>query len=551
MQETIDFKYIEKIIDKYTKPYKTNRSIVEDIDFECTENVEDVFQDRVVKGKNLNFLPVLDTLEEDNEFFLNHSSSFERCSPEAVYDSINESQPANENSFQDDMPCKEDNNKCSVGNKSVIISASYFYHNVYKHIRSKYVFKCCNGIVNIYNKQEGRFKQLGDIALKTIIRDDWDDETQAKLTKGAVSDIIDRLKTDSSLQANIDDFNPYEHLTNMQNGVLNLKTGERLNHSQEYNFNYCVQANYTPNPKGGSYLIKFIKTCTDSNPEKERQLQQMIGYAISSLYTGKKASVLIGKPHSGKSLLLSLTTSVIGSDFVSHVPLHKLSNEFILAHIHNKRANICNEINDQALSNLDTFKSIVGNDEMVACYKGKDHFSFQSKIKLMFSGNEMASLKKLDKTSAFFDRLIFLTFNYTVPEAQRDHNLKDKLIKYDKDYFVWWAMEGARRLLEQNYVFSECKESNEFKKKYISEQNHVKDFVNIYCLKGPEHKIHLTCLHDEYLQYCKNNCFLPFPREKFFAEISKEDVEKCKFRVDGSNALWGYKGIKVTSTPVM
>jgi len=413
----------------------------------------------------------------------------------------------------------------------------------FKAMIRKYKFKCLNEQIFVYAEQEGRYIKLSDSKFKSVIREGWDEQIQMKLTKNNVAEIIERLKTEPTIQIEDNYFNCYPNLMNFRNGVLNLKTGEFKNHSPKYRFTSCIQADYYRNPPGGRTFDNFLKTSLQTDPGKEAMLQEIVGYMFSEFCSAKKAPMIIGQPHSGKSTLNRVISELIGKDQVANVQLHRLHERFVLSHLSTKKVNICSEISDEALSNIEIFKAITGNDELVAEYKGKDHFTYRSKIKLLFSGNSMPVLKNRDAASAFFDRIIVVNLNYSVPEKDRDHLLESKLLRDDRSYIVSWAVEGIMRLMQNNFIFSETTESLDYKRAHLIEQNHVSDFIKSYCCFSPEYKIHQIDLYEAYLTYCNANCFIPRYRTALFSELSDLVVVRKKFRLNGSKPLWGFEGV--------
>jgi putative DNA primase/helicase len=436
----------------------------------------------------------------------------------------------------------EQKNNGKSGNKKSKVKKAVAY-DIFKTLLERHVFKCCNGQMLVYSEAEGRYMHLSENQLKILIRSGWNEEIQEKLSRNVMIEVTERLFTEPSIQVQEDYFNRNIHLMNFLNGVLDLETDEFMEHSPEYGFTHCIQADYKFNPKYGQTYKKFISTAMEDNNDKERHLQEVVGYILSEFYTAKKVPMIIGKPHSGKSTLNRIISSLLGGEQVANVPLHRLHERFILAHLSTKKVNICSEISDEALSNIEIFKAITGNDELVAEYKGKDHFTYKSKIKLLFSGNCMPALKNQDITTAFFDRLTFINFNYTVPEEDRDHDLERKLLEEDREYIIYWAVKGIKRLMNNNFVFSESDESVRYKEKYIAEQNHIDDFIMGNCLLGKQYRIHSRDIYSGYLSYCYLNCITPLSKDKFFSEISKQEIIKKKFRLSDKNPLWGYIGI--------
>lgn len=497
-------------------------------------------------------------IEESEEFFNDYASGLSMETVEAVIPEEDEGiyDFSDYMKASDDIPLEElpdadfselelleDGQKGNTDTtKEKVNSTAY---KVFKMLCGRYNFKCWNEQIYVYNGKQGRYIYLSDSKLKVLIRQGWDEKIQEKLSKYVIAEIVERLKTEPSFQVDDDYFNCYDYLMNFRNGVLNLITGKFLKHSPKYGFTHCVQAEYYFEPEGGQTFVRFIRTAMQGDVQKERHLQEIVGYILSEFHKAKKVPMLIGAPNSGKSTLNSVISALTGSEHVANVPLHRLHERFIAAHLSTKKINICSEINDEALSNIESFKAITGNDELMAEYKGKDHFSYKSKIKLLFSGNSMPKLKNSDVTSAFFSRLTFVNFNYTVPEGERDLGLEDKLLTNDRSYIVAWAVEGIKRLMKKNFVFSESQESIEYKKRYIIEQNNTLDFIKSNCILQEGARVHMRDIYDEYIRYCYQNCFNPFGKDQFFSEIEKQRVSKEKFRMNGSKPLWGYKGIAI------
>lgn len=99
------------------------------------------------------------------------------------------------------------------------------------------------------------------------------------------------------------------------------------------------------------------------------------------------------------------------------------------AELFKSKLNISAEMDENgSIKATDVIKTLTGSDLLTAEKKGKDPFQFYGKTKLVAAGNYMPLLNKLDGTSAFTDRILFLMFNNTIPEEKRDKSLMDKLM---------------------------------------------------------------------------------------------------------------------------
>ncbi|WP_019912430.1 primase-like DNA-binding domain-containing protein [Paenibacillus sp. HW567] len=87
-----------------------------------------------------------------------------------------------------------------------------------------------------------------------------------------------------------------------------------------------------------------------------------------------------------------------------------------------------------------------------------------------------------------------------------------------------------------------------FKERYISQLNNVQEFVRDRCITDAideEIKVHRKQLYPAYLNFCHENGLRPVSKAEFYVEIEKLGVKACKFRMNGSDPLWGYRGMQL------
>lgn len=119
--------------------------------------------------------------------------------------------------------------------------------------------------------------------------------------------------------------------------------------------------------------------------------------------------VLIGLPHTGKSVWLSIWRALIGNDHTSSMSLNQIgSNRFMTAELFKSQLNITSELDENGkIQGTSVIKAVTGGDLLTAERKGENSFHFYGRTKLVAAGNYMPPINKLDGTSAFTDRLHF------------------------------------------------------------------------------------------------------------------------------------------------
>ena len=359
-----------------------------------------------------------------------------------------------------------------------------------------------------------------------------------------ITDLVKKIKQDPDLVIKYEELNRNNNLINVKNGVVDIQTGNIYSHNRYYNFDYVINANYIPyeNYKLSAF-DKFVNTSLEGNSEKITILLEIMGYLVSGYTSAKKAFFLVGVPHSGKSMISRVITYMIGEGNVSNVPLQRMHEKFLLSELSSHKVNIAAEIGSSDLKNIEVFKSIVGNDALVAEFKNKDPFKFKPTIKLLFCGNQLPSIYDSEATSAFMDRLTFLIFSNSVPEHERDLNLEEKIIR-EIDGIFTESVFALMKLRERNFIFTQTNDEFDVLTEYKNSQNHISDFVEEYCIINKNNNVYVEEIKNAYENYCYKNLLTPYKQDKFNNYILNinSGIVKKKFRKNGQNK-WGYIGI--------
>lgn len=392
---------------------------------------------------------------------------------------------------------------------------------------------CPEKLVSSLLDQEGYFYQLG---VKEI------------------RDICVKILWDPSAQFPVNNFNSYPGKINTYGGIIDYIDGTVSEHSEEMLYTYSVNAKYLEDPALISCptFENFCNTSlaaleTEDDKEtvvaqKRTLLLEMIGYICCDSCDGKCALFLKGEGDSGKSVLASFVTKLFDPGLVSNIQLNKLSSRFNVAELYGKKLNVAGEMQGKPLSEIATFKSITGSDDLSAERKGKDPFSFKPRCKLLFSGNCLPSTTENDTTKAFVNRLVVLLFNHSIPKERQDKELLNKLWE-ERDSIFTLAVHALRDLHFRNYQFTIPDESREFLNSFLDRGNSLRAFLQDCCVLGAEERTYNTDLLAAYNKYCLTNGLDLFTRNKLMDMLSGiPGVSMRRFRMDGQNR-WGHIGI--------
>jgi len=158
-----------------------------------------------------------------------------------------------------------------------------------------------------------------------------------------------------------------------------------------------------------------------------------------------------------------------------------------------------------------------GEDYITGERKHKDPFSFKPYARFMYSCNDIPK-NYGDRSEAFYRRLIIIRFSKPVPEDRRDLDLKEKLAA-ERDGILAWAIAGLKRLIAQNYQFSETERTKAEVNRYKVESNSVLSFAEECCALDEKAECLRQELYDEYKVYCEESGLSPMSNRRFNREL--------------------------------
>lgn len=410
---------------------------------------------------------------------------------------------------------------------------------------------CVDGMLYLYQARHGYFEEISEQKLAILARESIPESLDKSLSRVAMMDVYHRLRSSPSIQVDLESLDQNVNIINFKNGVYDCQNDELVNHSPAWLLSSYINADFlkiTEKDWENSRFKQFLHQCTGGNTQKIASLQEVTAYIISNHTRAKKFFVLLGVPHSGKSVWLTLWQSLIGKKHTSSMSLNQLcNNRFMLAELVGARLNISAEMNEKGfLKGIEVIKAVTGGDLITGERKGGHPFHFYAKTKLVAAGNHMPIPEGLDGSNAFVDRILFLMFEDQVSERDRDRDLITYLIE-EREIIVQWALEGLKRLSYNNLIFTESVAASAFRAAYSDQKNSVSSFVHEMCELSPDDSTfreHRKTLLTSYRSYCHLNCLKGVSDVDFFNQLAGMGLHQGKFRKAGSAPLRGFIGIR-------
>jgi putative DNA primase/helicase len=253
----------------------------------------------------------------------------------------------------------------------------------------------------------------------------------------------------------------------------------------------------------------FRRYLNEVLPEQELQniLAEFFGYIFTKHLKLEKALLLFGTGANGKSVLFDILNALLGKANITNFSLSDLLQEYNRALIANKLLNYGSEIN--AGTTRDVFKNLVSCEPIAARLKYGNSFTMTDYAKLCFNCNELP--RDIEQTNAYFRRLLIVRFQVTIPEAEQDKTLANKIIEKELSGVFNWILEGLRRLLK-NERFTESEIVASEVENYRKESDSAAMFIEEMCFQKVSDKDRATFLktiYGDYKSFCQDFGFRP------------------------------------------
>jgi len=257
-----------------------------------------------------------------------------------------------------------------------------------------------------------------------------------------------------------------------KDGIINIITDEKRPHRWQDYLNNIIPHKYTPNAK-----CPVWNRCLDDwfeTDDKKLALQEFFGYILLSHTAFKKALLLLGESNTGKSVPCEVATMMVGSEFTASLLPEKMDDPNFTAVLKNKKLNKVTEISTDSKIADGGFKQIISGESIQVNEKYVNVENIVPTAKHMFATNVLPIIT--DQSEGVFNRLLIIKFNKVVEKDKQDTELLDKL-KEEIDGIVSWAVEGAKRLTNNNGKFTIVEESVQLLREYRLSQNPILSFI--------------------------------------------------------------------------
>jgi putative DNA primase/helicase len=239
------------------------------------------------------------------------------------------------------------------------------------------------------------------------------------------------------------DFDQDPWLLNVQNGIIDLRTGELRPHEPQAMLTKIAGTYYDPEADCPLWL-RFLDRIFDGNPELIDFLQGAVGYSLTGNTIEQCLYFLYGSGANGKSTFTGAVQDMLG-DYAQKTRaetfLQKHSDQIPedVARLAGVRFALAAELTGGHL-NESLVKDLTGGDRLAARFLHHNTFEFKPVVKLWLYGNAKPTIS--ETTEGIWRRVRLVPFTVIIPENERDGKLPEKL-RTELPGILAWAVRGC------------------------------------------------------------------------------------------------------------
>lgn len=336
--------------------------------------------------------------------------------------------------------------------------------------------------------------------------------------------LLSLAETQPDLVAAADAFDTDPWLFNTRSGMLDLQNDRTFPHDPALLVTKVAPVDYDHAahcPTWDSFLSRVL----GGRADLIRYLQKAVGYSLTG-DTGEQCLFLLyGQGANGKSTFLTTLMGILHS-YARQLPMdsllvkqtHQIPND--IAALRGVRFVSAVEADDGARMAESLIKQMTGQDKIAARFLHGEWFEFTPHFKLWLATNHKPVIRGCDE--AIWRRVRLIPFTVTIPAAERDHHLAEKL-KNEWPGILNWAVEGCRLWREEG--LNPPQDVVAATDEYRGEMDILGDFVAQRCVLNPLASTVVADSYRAYENWCIDTAERPITKRTFVSRMRERGLQ--------------------------
>ena len=304
-------------------------------------------------------------------------------------------------------------------------------------------------------------------------------------TKRCIDAVAALARTEPGISVSQSDFDTHPWLLNVQNGVLDLRSGELRPHDPALRITQLANVAYDPDARSELWE-RFIRDVTCADDEIANFLQQAFGLALTGDVSDEVLICHSGGGCNGKSTALEAVAAMMG-DYAAVAPPGLFtarnfdSHPTEIAALHGKRFVTAIEQEANRALRESLVKSLTGGDTIRTRRMREDFWEMKPTWKIHIAYNRAPRLTGTDDGIRRRLRVVPWAASF---KDHPDLTVKERLIgEAERPGILAWCLEGLRRRLAVGRLESPAAVMIATDE-YIDDEDLVGRFIADRCIEG-------------------------------------------------------------------
>lgn len=301
----------------------------------------------------------------------------------------------------------------------------------------------------------------------------------------------------------------HHHLINVQNGTIDLRTGELRPHSREDYLTTITEIVYDSTAQAPRWA-QFLPEVFANDMELVSYVQRAVGYSLTGATKEQCFFLLFGDGENGKGRFLSVLRR-LGGDAAQTTAITTLTAKReigtstpALAKLSRARIVTAGEPDEEMRFSEATIKAITGEEDIEVRALYEAPFEYKPKFKVWVHVNPKPKIKSTDHAFWRRPKLIpfLVTFDGKENNPKPDKDLDEKL-NAEIPGILAWAVEGAKIWYQSG--LGGCKMVDDAISDYRKDSDHVGQFVEDTYSPKKDGFVPNAQFYNAYVQWCDEN----------------------------------------------
>ncbi|MFB6255918.1 MAG: DUF5906 domain-containing protein, partial [Haloplanus sp.] len=328
----------------------------------------------------------------------------------------------------------------------------------------------------VYDAESGTYNRSGKPRAGELLESNLGEH----YSRSEKREVIDRIQERNHVkrsELNADDED--DPLLCAGNGVVNLRTGDLLDHDPKYRFIRGLPWRFDPTDADREAILSFLDEVTERTCDRDTLLDHL-AHGLMPGHPYRAFVVCYGPGGNGKTQVAELFRGFVGRENAAAVEIDELAgDDFATGDLPGAFINWGDDMAGDgggSLSDLSTLKKATGGSEIRANEKHEKTFDFKNEAAMFFSANEPPRIGEQKQSIA--DRIypIEMPYRFKAPEdvdpddplqKEKTPNIAETLLSDDAAMrgLLALAVEHAQELVENRGEYSQPESPSERQQK--------------------------------------------------------------------------------------